>query len=262
MGLSCYGLHMKQDVAIVITTVCRDSLIRAVRSVYAQNYAGRVQVLVGVDDDPKKRSERLYKELNDLRPPKVKLTWLDVGYSTSRRHGGVHDCFFGGGLRSALTFLANAEIVVYLDDDDWLHEDHLTQVLKAIEGKKWAFAYSIYCDGNTATPLCTDEIESVGVNRGVFKDKFGGFVRPSGMAINKLQLLHLVHLWSCSPFKTGDGEDRLMFDRLRGEEHGCTGNPTVYYALDPKDGMHATRLAFMKSKGVEFTATQKTGSVR
>lgn len=253
---------MKQDVAVVITTVCRDSLLRAVRSVYAQHYTGRVQVLIGVDDDPKNRSEWFYKELNNVRPANVKLTWLDLHYSTSRRHGGVHDCCFGGGLRSALTFLANAEIVVYLDDDDWLHEDHLAQVLKAIEGKKWAFAYSIYADGNTGTPLCVDEIESVGVGRGVFKDKFGGFVRPSGLAINKMKLLYLVHLWSCSPYPTGDGEDRLVFDRLRSEEHACTGNATVYYALDPKDGMHATRLAFMKSKDVKYTATRKTGSVR
>jgi hypothetical protein len=34
--------------------------------------------------------------------------------------------------------------------------------------------------------------------------------------------------------------DRLIFDRLRHEPHGCTGQATVYYALDPKDGLHAT----------------------
>ena len=200
--------------------------------------------------------------MDDARPANVKLTWLDLHYSTSGRHGGVHNCFFGGSLRSALTFLANAEIVVYLDDDDWLHENHLAQILKAIEGKKWAFAYSMYADGNTGSPLCVDEIESVGVNKGIFKDNFGGFVRPSGMAINKMKLLHFIHLWSCSPFPTGDGEDRLVFDRLRKEEHACTGNATVYYALDPLDGNHGVRLAFMKSKGVEFTATTKAGSVR
>ena len=40
-----------------------------------------------------------------------------------------------------------------------------------------------------------------------------------------------------------------MFDRLRNEDHVCTGNATAYYALDPRDGMHAIRLAFMRTKG-------------
>jgi len=135
-------------------------------------------------------------------------------------------------------------------------------VMAAIQGKKWAFAYSIYADGNTGEGLCVDEIESVGVDKGVYREKFGGFVRPSGLAINKMELLHLVHLWSCSPFPSGDGEDRLIFDRLRGEEHACTGNATVYCALDPKDGMHETRLAFMAAKGVTPNLAAKAGSVR
>jgi hypothetical protein len=252
---------MKHDVAVVVPTICRDSLIRAVRSIYRQNYSGRMQVLVGVDFDPENRSGQLRKALDDA-PDNVVLTWLDLHYSTSKRHGGVHDCHFGGSMRSALTLLANAEIVVYLDDDDWLHPDHIAQVLVAIRRKKWAFAYSIYADGNTAEGLCADEIESVGVGKGVYRQKFGGFVRPSGLAINKMKLLYLVHLWSCSPFPCGGGEDRLIFDYLRGEEHGCTGNTTVYCAIDPKDGMHETRLAYMARKGVSPHLAAKAGSVR
>src|SRR5580658_4063782 len=176
---------MKCDVAVVVPTICRDSLIRAVHSVYRQNYSGSIQVLVGVDFDPQNRSRQLRKTLDDA-PDNVMLTWLDLRYSTSKRHGGVHDSLFGGSLRSALTLLANAEIVVYLDDDDWLHPDHIAQVLAAIEGKKWAFAYSIYADGNTAQGLCADEIESVGVDMGLYGEQCGGCVGPSGLAIKRM----------------------------------------------------------------------------
>ena len=96
----------------------------------------------------------------------------------------------------------------------------------------------------------------------MYREKFGGFVRPSGLAINKMKLLSLVHLWSCSPLPSDDGEDRLIFDRLRGEEHACTGNATVYCALDSKDGMHETRLAYMAGKGVSPHVAAKAGSVR
>ena len=151
---------------------------------------------------------------------------------------------------------------MYLDDDDWLTADHCASIMAAIEGKKWAFAYSIYADGNLSKALCVDELESVGIGKGIFAKRFGGFVRPSGMVINKMQTLPIIHLWACSPFPTGDGEDRLIFDQLRKEPCGCTNKATVYYTLDPRDAMHPQRLAFMRSKGVEFSSTSKIGSVR
>lgn len=253
---------MRYDLAVVIVTICRESLLRSVRSLFKQDFTGRMQVLIGVDCDPNDKLPTLRPKLDTECPANVTLTWMDLGYSTSQRHGGPHACFYGGSLRSALTLLADSEIVMYLDDDDWLAVDHCRSILASIKNNKWAFAYSTYADGNTGEGLCTDEIESVGVGKGVFAQRLGGFVRPSGMAINKLQLLNIVHLWSCSPFPTGDGDDRLIFEQLRKEPHGCTGNATVYYALDPKDGMHPHRVAFMRTKGVEFRSGSKADSVR
>ena len=253
---------MRHDIAAVITTVCRPSLLRSVRSVFAQDHPGPIQMLIGVDRDPEDRLSHIQAVLEKDRPDNVSITWLNLGYSTSRRHGGPHGCFFGGSLRSALTLLADSEYVMYLDDDDWLAPNHCRSILAAIAAKKWAFAYSVYADGDTGEALCIDRIESVGVGNGVYAERFGGFVRPSGMTINKLELLPIVHLWACSPFPTGDGEDRLIFQALRGEPHACTGLATVFYAIDPKDAMHATRSEFMRRQGVARVPSTKQHSVR
>ncbi len=253
---------MRHDIAVVVTTICRRSLLRAVRSLFAQKFSGRMQILIGVDCDPQGQLDELRTILISECPAHISMLWLNIGYSTSRRHGGLHTSFFGGSLPSALTLLADSAIVMYLDDDDWLSEEHCPLILQAIAGKKWAFSYSIYADGKTGKGLCVDELESVGVGRGVFAQRFGGFVRPSGLALDKMQLLHVVHLWSSSPFQAGDGSDRLVFEQLRREPHGCTGQATVYYALDPKDGMHARRVAFMQSRGVIFHPETKEESVR
>ncbi|MGV3653587.1 MAG: glycosyltransferase [Noviherbaspirillum sp.] len=253
---------MRNSLAVVIVTTCRESLLRSVRSVFNQRFAGRIQILIGVDCDPHDRLNALLSMLVPECPAHITLSLVNLGYSTSRRHGGPHASHYGGSLRSALTLLADSEIVIYLDDDDWLKEDHCERILHAIDGKKWAFSYSIYADGNTGKGLCVDEIESVGVGKGIYAKDFGGFVRPSGLAINKIQLLHVVHLWSCSPFASGDGEDRLVFEQLRNAPHGCTQAATVYCALDPKDAMHGVRLAFMRSRGVDFPAAAKAESTR
>jgi hypothetical protein len=253
---------MRHEIAVVIVTVCRQSLLRAVRSVFSQELQCRIHLLVGVDVDLYGHGPTLRETIEREKPGHVSLTWLDPGYSTSQRHGGPHACRFGGSLRSALSFLADAQYVMYLDDDDWLAPTHCAGILGVLPGKKWAFAYSVYADGNTGHPFAVDEFESVGVGKGVYAERFGGFVRPSGLAIDKLALIHILHLWSCSPFPTGDGEDRLIFANLRGEPHGFTGKATVFYALDPKDGMHAQRCAYLASRGVAFTATTKQESVR
>lgn len=249
-------------VAVVIVTTCRLSLARAVRSVYRQRLEGRIQILIGVDCDPNRQLDALLAELVPQCPSHVTISLINLGYSTSLRHGGVHASFYGGSLRSALTLLADSRVVVYLDDDDWFRDDHCAHVLAAIEGKKWAFSYSVYADGNTGQEYCVDEMESVGVGRGIYAERFGGFVRPSGLAIDKLQLLHVVHLWSCAAFAGGDGEDRLVFEQLRKEPHGCTGVASVCMALDPKDSMHGRRVAFMRSRGVAYDGADKIESSR
>ncbi|MGH7042224.1 MAG: hypothetical protein ACREFY_08835 [Acetobacteraceae bacterium] len=44
------------DIAIVIPTTGRTSPLRAVRSAFAQDFAGSIQILVGVDVDLRGRS--------------------------------------------------------------------------------------------------------------------------------------------------------------------------------------------------------------
>jgi len=253
---------MQHDLAIVICTVCRESLLRAIGSIYAQTYTGTMQVLIGVDMDAFGHELHLQEAISQECPANIQINWINLGYSTSARHGGVHSCYFGGSLRTSLSFLANSKYVMYLDDDDWLAPEHCSDILKAVQGKKWAFAYSIYADGNTSESICVDAIESMGVGQGIYSERFGGFVRPSGLILDKTQTLHLLHLWSCSPFPTGDGEDRLIFDHLRHMDHGCTGKATVYYALDPKDGAHATRMQFIQSQGAAYDSNAKNESIR
>lgn len=250
------------DIAVVVPTVGRESLRRAVESVFAQDFAGTIQILIGVDVDLFGKCAELRQALTARCPSRMAITWLDLGYSTSRRHGGVHACAFGGSLRAILTLCAQSEIVAYLDDDDWYFESHIARMATAIRGKTWAYSLCCYADPNSGRALCVDDLESVGPDRGVFR-KAGGFVRTSALAINKLALPQVVHLWSQSVLPNGDGEDRIVFARLRREPaFGATGVPTVCYAIDSRDAMHALRLRFMRRKGVAFAAADKVETVR
>jgi hypothetical protein len=121
-----------------------------------------------------------------------------------------------------------------------------------VEGQSWAFTLSNYADPNNDAILGVDTIESVGPEKGIFAQRFGGFVRPSALVINKLKLAHILHLWSDSPSPKGDGEDRLIFaELLKHQDYGETGVPTVNCAIDPQDGMHPHRMRSLQYPAVD-----------
>jgi hypothetical protein len=74
------------DAAVVMVTVVRDTLSQALHSVFAQTFAGRIQVLVGVDHPIGGRAA--VEELARQSPSHIGVTILDLGYSTSKRNGG------------------------------------------------------------------------------------------------------------------------------------------------------------------------------
>ena len=246
------------DVAVVIPTVLRPELARAVRSVFSQSFGGRIQILIGIDTpagDP-----ALLQSLGRECPATMHLSVLDPGYSTSARHGGLYPNRFSGGLRTVLTYLANSRLVAYLDDDNWWAPDHLASLVRTIEGVDWAFSKRLFVEAATDEPICVDQWESVGPDAGLFQEKFGGFVDPSSLMIDKIACHDLPPLWSLAAFEDGSGEDRLVFKALK--EH-FTGRPTnqatSYYVIRPEDPMHPARLHMIRAAGIALPSERARG---
>jgi hypothetical protein len=234
------------DVAIVMPSLLRSTLDDALQSIFAQRFAGRIQVLVGIDV-PSAGGSSLERACRG-RPGNVVVYGLFPGYSTSVRHGGLHPERGGGVLRTLLCYLANSRRLAFLDDDNWWHEDHLASLCEAIEGHDWAWAERWFVHPNTRRPVCRDEWESVGPGRGCFAAKFGGWVDPNGLMFDKLVCEPVLRWWSI-PLpgdKKAMSGDRHVFHLLNTRYRGRgTGRATVYYVVDPTDVMHGPRLQSM-----------------
>lgn len=233
------------DVAVIIPTMLSRRLARAVRSVYTQEFDGRVQILVGIDLPL--GSGQVLSDLKAECPPRMELTVLDLGYSTALRHGGIYPTFAGGALRTLLSFAANSHLLAYLDDDNWWAPGHLKDLYKAVQGVDWAYSYRWYVHPTTHEPLCVDEWESVGPDRGLYRKDYGGFVDTNCLMINKMKCHWVLPAW-CVPEETqGEGEDRVIFNALRGRHpSSCTGNATAYYVIRPGDLWKIRRLMARK----------------
>lgn len=240
-------------VAVVLPSLLRADLARAVRSVFAQDFADRIQILVGIDvpeGDP-----RQIEGLAGECPSHVALDVFDPGYSTSIRHGGVHENHVSGSLRTILTFAANSRYIAYLDDDNWWAPNHLSSLRAAIAEADWSWSKRWFVAPGDERPICIDEWESVGIGSGVFRERFGGFVDPSSLMIDKLRCRDAVPAWANTPFADGRGSDRLVFDVLaRNYRASGTGLATSFYTINPGDILHPTRLRWFRQKGCDLGA--------
>lgn len=243
------------DVAVVMPTVGRPSLRKAVQSVYDQEFDGRIQLLVGVDAPLGPFDE--HEALFTAAPSNVTVCFYHPGYSTSIRHGGLHPARDGGVLRTVLTYMANARRVAYLDDDNWWGPVHLQSLLRAVDGKNWAFADRWFVHQDTGEVIGADDWESVGPGRGLFADKFGGWVDPNCLMFDKLACEPAIRWWSIP--LPGDQKamsaDRHVYAYLQSNgSPGTTGLMTTYYALQPDDGLHPFRMQLMEARDNDAAA--------
>ena len=231
------------DIAVIIPTVGRPSLARAVRSVYAQQFSGTIQLLIGIDvwqgDRP------AFDALVASAPPNCSVRVFDLGYSTASRNGGNYADSDGGSLRTILSYAAHSRLVAYLDDDNWWGPDHLTTLMDAMVDHDWAYSLRWFADPDSGKALCVDQWEAVGLDGGLYGQRFGGFVDPNCLLMDKIACEPALRLW-CHPLpddRTGMSADRNVFSFLRKHGRGAaTGRATVFYTLNPNDNNHAGRL--------------------
>jgi hypothetical protein len=220
-------------VAVVITTVLRPSLLDALRSVYAQDFKGPIQVLIGVDKarEPIEPLRALLK----TRPRNVEALVLNPGYSTAKRHGGVHLAPDGGAMRTILSYLANSRLITYLDDDNRWLPNHLSSLAAAIAGFDWAYSLRRFVDERTGRDLCVDVWDSVGPGKGNRRETLGGFVDPNCLMIDKSRAESALALWTLPTLQRGgSGADRRVFQHLRTRHSvAWTGRATVRYTIRP-----------------------------
>jgi hypothetical protein len=215
------------DVAVVMVTIVRPTLAQALQSIYAQRFAGRIQVLIGIDRWEGARAT--VDQLVAQRPSHVAVTIVDLGYSTSQRNGGLYPSAYGGGLKTMLSYAANSRYVTYLDDDNWYATEHLATLLAAAAGKDWAFSLRYFVDAPTGELLCPDTWESLGPDRGVYAAAQGGFVDTNCYLIDKLACYDVFPEWAMTRHAGGTGGDRQILQRIKGRAWGTNGAHTLYY---------------------------------
>ncbi len=201
-------------VAVVTPTIASDLLEQCVSSVDNQTYKNLTHYIFidGCQYEPKARK-------------------ILVGSSKTRMvelEENVGRGWYGHRVYAACSFLVNADIICYLDEDNWYEPNHVEELVKAIEtGAQWAYSLRKIYDKN-GNYICDDNCESLG-KWPIFFNNDAYHIDTSSFAIRRDIAVNIGHAWYGQW-----GADRQFFSNLKKffPNFECTGKHSMCYRLD------------------------------
>jgi glycosyltransferase involved in cell wall biosynthesis len=201
-------------VAVVTPTIGSETLSHCIESVDNQSYGNLTHYLFL---DGREHENKIWHQLEGAS--KVK---------TIRLEENVGKGWYGHRVYAACSFLVNADIICYLDEDNWYDPCHVEKLVKKIEeGNDWAFSLRKIYDkqGNF---LCEDNCESLGKWPAYFNDEVF-HIDTSSFAVKRDVAVRIGQSWYGQW-----GADRQFFHNIRHHfpKYDCTGSHTMCYRLD------------------------------
>ena len=204
-------------VAVVTPTIGSDHLSQCLESIQNQTYG---DVVSYVFLDGKEHFDKIYPVLSEASTEKKTRT-IELQENIGKG-------WYGHRVYAACSFIVNADIICYLDEDNWIEPDHVESIVQTIkEGNDWVYSLRkiVNKDGEY---VCDDNCESLGKWPVYFNDKTF-HVDTSCFGIRRDIAVRIGHAWYGQW-----GADRQFFSAVSDNftKYNCTSKYTVNYRLD------------------------------
>lgn len=199
-------------VAVVIPTIGAQHLEQCIDSVLNQTHKDIVIYLFKDGLDVK-----IPSFVNNI--PNIKQIRLDEN---------VGKGWYGHRVYAACSFLVNADIICYLDEDNFYEPEHVQTLVETIsKGNSWAYSLRNIVDKNGEFS-CTDDCESLG-KWPVYFNNQAFHIDTSCFAVRRDVAVQIGHAWYGQW-----GADRQFFGAIKKHypKFDCTNTYTVNYRLD------------------------------
>jgi glycosyltransferase involved in cell wall biosynthesis len=204
-------------VAVVTPTICSEHLNQCLQSVQNQTYDNIIHYIFV---DGREHVDMANAHIDKARDRKqISKITLDENIGKG---------WYGHRVYSACSFLVNADVICYLDEDNWFDPEHVEKLVAKIEkGYEWAYSLRKIYDKNGEF-LCEDNCESLGKWPVYFNDKVF-HIDTSSFAVVRDVATRIGHAWYGQW-----GADRQFFSNLSMHfpKFACTSSHTLCYRLD------------------------------
>jgi glycosyltransferase involved in cell wall biosynthesis len=203
-------------VAVVTPTIGSCELKECLESVKNQTYKNITHYIIF---DGKEHFDSIQKTIDGYSNVKTILLEENIGKG-----------WLGHRAYAACSFLVNADIIVYLDQDNWFDPCHVGKLVEKIEqGNDWAYSLRKIYDKD-GEYICEDNCESLGKWPVFFNDEVF-HIDTSSFGIRRDIAIRIGHAWidSLRP----KAADRQFFQALKTNfpKFACTNAYTLNYRL-------------------------------
>ena len=202
-------------VAVVTPTIGAKTLSKCIQSVEAQTYENLTHYVFL--DGEEEHGDKIWNQLQGAS--KVK---------TIRLEENVGKGWYGHRVYAACSFLVNADVICYLDEDNWIEPNHVEKLVEVLkEGNDWAYSLRKIYD-KEGNYLCEDNCESLGKWPVYFNDSVH-HIDTSSFAIRRDVAVTIGHAWYGQW-----GADRQFFTNLKRNftKYECSNEYSLCYRLD------------------------------
>lgn len=206
-------------VAVVTPTIGSKHLAQCIDSVDKQTYSDITHYIFADGNE-------YFDKINNITEgaSKVKLISLEEN---------VGKGWYGHRVYAACSFLVNADIIVYLDEDNWIDPNHVESLVEKLKDPAIHWAYSlrkIYDE--MGSYICPDNCESLGKWPTFFDDKVF-HIDTSCFAVRRDIAVKVGHSWYGQW-----GADRQFFQTLKKHfpNYVCSNEYTMNYRLGGNEG--------------------------
>ncbi len=222
-------------VAVVTPTVGAKHLEQCVQSVQDQTYENLTHYIF-VDGD--EYTDKVLEVTKNISDKKIKGVFLEEN---------VGKGWYGHRVYAACSFLVNADVICYLDEDNWISPHHVEDLVKVLEaGNDWSYSLRKIYD-KEGNYICDDNCESLG-KWPVFFDDRTFHIDTSSFAIRRDVAVRIGHAWYGQW-----GADRQFFGAIKQHfpKYDCTGKHSLNYRLDGNPNS-VTKEFFQQGNDVNF----------
>lgn len=210
-------------VTVITATSANPLLTDVIESVHNQTY-DNIQHLIFVDGPAHK--DKAQKLIDDAYLHKMHscVDVIDMPYPVGIDRWNGHRMYAAG------TYLADGDFVMFLDDDNTLHPEHVQSCMNVMmQGKLWTFSFRNIQDKDKNF-ICRDDCESLGVYPSVLHPE-DYFVDVNCYFLRKDVAVSVSPLWYRKAREPGVPEvDRILCASLR--EHFNNFLPTYRHTVN------------------------------
>lgn len=208
--------------AIVTPTIGSDTLTKCIESVQSQTYENLTHYIFL--DGEENFSKIMMQGIDKDTKHQIKSIALQEN---------VGKGWYGHRVYAACSFLVNADVIFYLDEDNWFEPDHVESLMKLLknENTQWAYSFRKIYD-KEENFICEDNCESLG-KWPVYFNNQAYHIDTSSFAVRRNVAIGIGHAWYGQW-----GADRQFFNNLQRyySNFECSLKYTLCYRLDGNSG--------------------------